>query len=62
MTPFELAEPRSLQDALALLNTDDPSVRAFGGCTALMLMMKTGVFQPTCLVSRRRAAACRHPV
>ena len=50
MTPFELAEPRSLQDALALLNTDDPSVRAFGGCTALMLMMKTGVFQPTCLV------------
>ncbi len=53
MTPFELAEPRSLQDALALLNTDDPSVRAFGGCTALMLMMKTGVFQPTCLVSLR---------
>lgn len=53
MTPFELAEPRSLKDALTLLNTDDPSVRAFGGCTALMLMMKTGVFQPTCLVSLR---------
>jgi carbon-monoxide dehydrogenase medium subunit len=53
MTPFELAEPRSLRDALKLLNTDDPSVRAFGGCTALMLMMKTGVFQPTCLVSLR---------
>ena len=53
MTPFELAEPRSLRDALTLLNTDDPSVRAFGGCTALMLMMKTGVFQPTCLVSLR---------
>jgi carbon-monoxide dehydrogenase medium subunit len=53
MTPFELAEPNSLRDALKLLNTDDQSVRAFGGCTALMLMMKTGVFQPTCLVSLR---------
>jgi len=57
MTPFELAEPRSLQEALALLDTDDPSVRAFGGCTALMLMMKTGVFQPTCLVSLRGVGA-----
>ena len=54
MTPFELAEPRTLKAALKLLNTDDPSVRAFGGCTALMLMMKTGVFQPSCLVSLRK--------
>lgn len=53
MTPFELAEPRSLKSALKLLDTEDPAVRAFGGCTALMLMMKTGVFQPTCLVSLR---------
>lgn len=54
MTPFELAEPRSLKSALKLLDTEDPAVRAFGGCTALMLMMKTGVFQPGCLVSLRR--------
>lgn len=54
MTPFELAEPKSLKAALKLLDTDDPSVRAFGGCTALMLMMKTGVFQPSCLVSLRK--------
>jgi carbon-monoxide dehydrogenase medium subunit len=54
MTPFELVEPRSLRGALKLLDTDDPTVRAFGGCTALMLMMKTGVFQPSCLVSLRR--------
>lgn len=54
MTPFELAEPRSLKSALKLLDTEDPAVRAFGGCTALMLMMKTGVFQPTCLVSLRK--------
>lgn len=54
MTPFELAEPKSLKAALKLLDTDDPAVRAFGGCTALMLMMKTGVFQPSCLVSLRK--------
>ncbi len=54
MTPFELAEPRSMKSALKLLDTEDPAVRAFGGCTALMLMMKTGVFQPSCLVSLRK--------
>lgn len=54
MTPFELAEPRSLKSALKLLDTEDPSVRAFGGCTALIQMMKTGVFQPNCLVSLRK--------
>jgi len=51
MIPFDLAEPRSLKGALKLLDAGDPSVRAFGGGTALMLMMKTGVFQPTRLVS-----------
>lgn len=53
MIPFELARPRTLKAALKLLATDDPSVRAFGGGTALMLMMKAGVFQPTRLVSLR---------
>lgn len=54
MTPFELAEPRSLHDAIALLDPDDPSVRPIAGGTALMLMMKSGVFHPTRLVSLRR--------
>lgn len=54
MTPFELAEPHALRDAAALIDADDPSVRAIAGGTALMLMMKTGVFQPTRLVSLRR--------
>lgn len=54
MIPFELAEPRTLKEAVGLLDADDPTVRPFGGCTALMLMMKTGVFQPTRLVSLRR--------
>lgn len=57
MNPFELVEPKSLQDAVGLLDADDPSVRAFGGGTALIQMMKTGVFQPTRLVSLRGAAA-----
>lgn len=53
MNPFELAEPRSLKSALKLLDAGDPSVRVFGGGTALMLMMKTGVFQPARLISLR---------
>jgi carbon-monoxide dehydrogenase medium subunit len=53
MSPFELIEPRTLRDASALIGTDDPSVRAIAGGTALMLMMKSGVFQPSTLVSLR---------
>lgn len=53
MSPFELAEPRTLRSAVKLLDAGDESVRVFGGCTALMLMMKTGVFQPTRLISLR---------
>jgi aerobic carbon-monoxide dehydrogenase medium subunit len=54
MTPFELFEPTSVKDALGLLDPEDPSVRPAGGCTALMLMMKAGVFRPTRLVSLRK--------
>lgn len=54
MTPFDLAEPATLKEALALLDPDDPTVRPVGGATALMLMMKAGVFQPRRLVSLRR--------
>jgi len=54
MTPFELAEPTSLSDAIKLLDPDDATVRPIAGGTALMLMMKAGVFRPTRLVSLRR--------
>jgi carbon-monoxide dehydrogenase medium subunit len=54
MTPFDLAEPTSLKEALALLDAEDPAVRPVGGGTALMLMMKAGVFRPTRLVSLRK--------
>jgi carbon-monoxide dehydrogenase medium subunit len=53
MTPFEIVEPTSLGEAVALLDPEDTSIRPVGGATALMLMMKAGVFQPTRLVSLR---------
>jgi carbon-monoxide dehydrogenase medium subunit len=56
MTPFDLVEPASLAEALGLLDAGDSSVRPLGGGTALMLMMKAGVFRPTRLVSLRRIA------
>jgi carbon-monoxide dehydrogenase medium subunit len=54
MTPFELVEPTTIKEALGLLDADDPSVRPLGGGTALMLMMKAGVFHPTRIVSLRK--------
>jgi carbon-monoxide dehydrogenase medium subunit len=54
MTPFDLAEPTSFQDAIKLLDPDDPTIRPVGGGTALMLMMKAGVFRPAKLVSLRK--------
>jgi carbon-monoxide dehydrogenase medium subunit len=54
MIPFELAEPTSLAAAIALLDPDDPTIRPVGGGTALMLMMKAGVFHPERLVSLRK--------
>jgi aerobic carbon-monoxide dehydrogenase medium subunit len=52
--PFDMVEPTSLKEAMALLDPDDPTVRAVAGGTALMLMMKAGVFQPSKLVSLQR--------
>jgi carbon-monoxide dehydrogenase medium subunit len=54
MIPFELAEPTSLAAAVKLLNPDDPTIRPIAGGTALMLMMKAGVFNPEKLISLRK--------
>lgn len=54
MTPFELAEPTSLADAVALLDPNDPGIRPISGGTAVMLMMKTGLYRPEKLVSLRK--------
>jgi aerobic carbon-monoxide dehydrogenase medium subunit len=53
MTPFELVEPATIAEALALLDPEDPAVRPIAGGTALMLMMKTGLYRPLRLVSLR---------
>jgi aerobic carbon-monoxide dehydrogenase medium subunit len=52
--PFELVEPATPKEAIALIDPDDPAVRPIAGGTALMLMMKAGVFQPRKLVSLRK--------
>ncbi len=54
MKSFDLAEPATLEEAVVLLAPEDKSVRAIAGGTALMLMMKTRLFQPRRLVSLRR--------
>jgi carbon-monoxide dehydrogenase medium subunit len=54
MIPFDLAEPTTLAAAIKLLNPDDPTIRPIAGGTALMLMMKAGVFNPEKLVSLRK--------
>jgi len=54
LIPFELVEPRSLAEAIALLDPEDTAVRPMSGGTAIMLMMKAGVLRPTRLVSLAR--------
>jgi carbon-monoxide dehydrogenase medium subunit len=54
MIQFELAEPTTLADAIRLLDPNDETIRPFAGGTALMLMMKAGVFRPAKLVSLRK--------
>jgi carbon-monoxide dehydrogenase medium subunit len=54
MKSFELVEPKTVEEAIALLSAEDRSVRAIAGGTALILMMKARLFQPTRLVSLRR--------
>jgi carbon-monoxide dehydrogenase medium subunit len=54
MIPFELVEPNTIADAIASLDREDPGVRLIAGGSALMLMMKSGIFKPTRLVSLRR--------
>jgi len=53
MTPFDISEPRSLRQAVALLDPEEPTVRVIAGGTALVNMMRSGVFHPTRLVSLR---------
>lgn len=53
---FDVFEPTSVDEALALLGRRDPPARPIAGATALMLLVKYGFFQPEVLVSLRRLA------
>jgi len=53
MHSFEWVEPKTMTEALNYLSLDDTNVRMVSGGTALMLMMKSGVFAPTKLVNLR---------
>ena len=47
---FDLVRPGSVAEAVRMLSGDDQGVRPFSGGTALMLMMKSGVYKPSRLV------------
>ncbi len=51
---YELLEPATLDDALALLDPEDSGVRPIAGGTALSLLLQSRIFRPTRLVSLRR--------
>jgi carbon-monoxide dehydrogenase medium subunit len=53
MNAFDLEAPGSLRAAVDRLDPEDPSVRVIAGGTALMLLMKAGVFRPSRLISLR---------
>jgi carbon-monoxide dehydrogenase medium subunit len=57
MIPFELLQPFSIEDAIKLLDPEDPTTRPIAGGTALMLMMKAGIFHPSRLVSLAKIGA-----
>jgi carbon-monoxide dehydrogenase medium subunit len=57
MIPFDMVEPSSLDEAISLLDPEDPTIRPVAGGTALMLMMKAGVFQPSRLICLHKIEA-----
>jgi aerobic carbon-monoxide dehydrogenase medium subunit len=57
--PFELIEAETLEAAARML-TEDPSVKAIAGGTALVILMKQGVFLPERLVNLKKIRAGRY--
>lgn len=53
MNPFALSEPATLMEAVGMLDASDTQIRPIAGGTAVILMMKTGIFQPDRLISLR---------
>jgi CO/xanthine dehydrogenase FAD-binding subunit len=53
MRRFELAEPRTLEEACGLLS-DNSEARAIAGGTALLTLIKHGLFLPKTLVNLKK--------
>jgi carbon-monoxide dehydrogenase medium subunit len=53
MRRFELAEPQTLQEACSLLD-DDPDAKPVAGGTALLTLIKHGIFIPKTLVNLKK--------
>lgn len=53
MEKFKLLQPHSLNEALGMIDGHRSDVRPFSGGTAIMLMMKSGIYSPKTLLSLR---------
>jgi len=53
MRRFELAEPKTLEEACTLLS-DDGDAKALAGGTALLTLIKHGIFIPKTLVNLKK--------
>jgi carbon-monoxide dehydrogenase medium subunit len=62
LIPFEIIDVSDLSEAVAALDPDDPSIRPIAGGTALMLMMKAGMFQPSKLINLSAVGAKRSAI
>jgi carbon-monoxide dehydrogenase medium subunit len=51
MKPFELQFPETIQQTVTLLTDSNSQIKPMSGGTALMLMMKAGIYEPEALVS-----------
>jgi carbon-monoxide dehydrogenase medium subunit len=58
MLPFELLQPRTMEDALEML-ADDPEARPLAGGTALVVLMKHAILRPERLVNLKRIEGAR---
>lgn len=57
MSPFEVLVPKTLDEALRLMNDELLNARPVSGCTAISLMMKAGVLNVSHLISLEALAA-----
>jgi len=51
MKPFEIQFPETIEQTVSLLSNNNSQIKPISGGTALMLMMKAGVYEPESLIS-----------